>query len=308
MAEFNVTLGNYLATIPRATYTYIVGDTNVDLLEPNAVMEEYCAVLQSLSYLPVITVPTRVVGNSVTLLDHMWTNQLHEVVSGAIEVAITDHFPTFLSTFHNIDSSSMSIQKTFRDHSELSITNLKNEMELYLINSRELREQINNSELINQNFSDNLFRIYDKNCKLRSKCISRSSLLKPWINNEIKVLINQKHSLFRRYKRGEIEFRVYNNHKNYCVRALRRAKQNYFRFKFEASRGNIRESWRNIKYLTNTTKKITPLPKVNYNNRILHTPKSVVSAFSDHFATVAANLDEKIPTVNKSPIDYLGNP
>ena len=99
MAEYNVTLGNYLAaTIPRATYTYIVGDTNVDLLEPNAVMEEYCTVLQSLSYLSVITVPTRVVGNSVILLVHNWTNQLHEVVSGAIEVAIKDHFPTFLHT------------------------------------------------------------------------------------------------------------------------------------------------------------------------------------------------------------------
>ena len=79
----------------------------------------------------------------------MWTNQLHEVVSGAIEVAITDYYPTFLCTFHNIDSSSMPIQETFRVHSELSITNLKNEMKLYLINSSELREQNNNSELIN---------------------------------------------------------------------------------------------------------------------------------------------------------------
>ena len=180
----------------------------------------------------------------------------------------------YVSTFHNIDSSSMLIQKTFRDHSELFISNLKNEMQLYLVNSSELREENNTSELINQNFCDNLFRIHDKNCKLHSNCISRFSLLKAWINNEMKVLVNQKHSLFRRYKRGEIEFRVYNNHKNYCVRALRRAKQNYFRFKFEASINNIRESWRNIKYLTKTTKKIAPLPKLNYNNRILHTPKN----------------------------------
>ena len=75
--EFNIALGNIAASIPRSKLVYIVGDMNIDLLVPGDLMEEYCATLQSVSYLPGITEPTRVTTNSISLIDHIWTIQLH---------------------------------------------------------------------------------------------------------------------------------------------------------------------------------------------------------------------------------------
>ena len=70
----------------------------------------------------------------------------------------------------------------------------------------------------------------------------------------------------------------------------------------------MKETWCNIRYLMNTRKRGTNLQTLNFNNRILHTPESVVSAFGEYFSTVANKLDNDIPRINKSPLDYLRNP
>ena len=70
--------------------------------------------------------------------------------------------------------------------------------------------------------------------------------MKPWITDEMKRVINQKHFLFRRYKRGIITFEVYNNHKNLCSRMLRNCKADYFNYKFESCRGNIRNTRKKV--------------------------------------------------------------
>ena len=77
---------------------------NIDMFSPYGAMEEYYAIMQSASYLPVITEPTRVTDGTSSLLDHIWTTQLHEVVSGVIDISINDHYPTFLSTYFGISS------------------------------------------------------------------------------------------------------------------------------------------------------------------------------------------------------------
>ena len=58
----------------------------------------------------------------------------------------------------------------------------------------------------------------------------------------------------------------------------------------------------------NTNKKNAILPKLNYNNRVLNTPTSLVSAFNEYFSTVADELNNGISRVNKNPLDYLGDP
>ena len=77
--EFSVILGN-ISEMPGAALTYVVGDMNIDMLSSSGSVDEYCAILQSISFLPVITVPTRVADNTSTLIDYIWTNQLHEIV------------------------------------------------------------------------------------------------------------------------------------------------------------------------------------------------------------------------------------
>ena len=54
----------------------------------------------------------------------------------------------------------------------------------------------------------------------RSKIVSKEqrpyhkkTFVKPWITNEIKTLIKEKHALFKTYKCGGIDFETYNSQK-----------------------------------------------------------------------------------------------
>ena len=303
---FNNQIANIISAIPRSTLVYIIGDMNIDMLSPCEAMEEYCSIMQSASYLPVITEPTRVTNDTSTLLDHIWTTQLHEVVSGVIDISITDHFPTFLSTYLDISLANTPIRKIFRDHSDSAIINLKRDVIEFLQSFEDTNELDSNTRT--NSFHNNLYHLYDSNCKLLSKIISKNNYLKPWITHEIKDQINHKHSLFRQYKRGLISFQIYNSYKNICVKSLNKAKYNYFKLKFERCRGDIRASWRNVKYLINSNNKKKSLPIINHNGRVIHTPAGIASLFSDYFTNIASELDRDIPRHNGSLLDYMLNP
>ena len=60
-------------------------------------------------------------------------------------------------------------------------------------------------------------------------------------------------------------------------------------------------------YLVNSCE-TNRLPKINYMNQAFHTPVSVATAFNDHLATIADTLAGEIPVIDKSPLDYLGDP
>ena len=55
---------------------------------------EYVNLLTSKSFLPVITMPSRVNKQSATLIDHIWTNKICDSYkSGIILNSLSDHFP-----------------------------------------------------------------------------------------------------------------------------------------------------------------------------------------------------------------------
>ena len=100
---------------------------------------------------------------------------------------------------------------------------------------------------------------------------------------------------------------MYNIVKNSCVRYVNRTKQNYFKQKFEACRRNIKALWRILKYLMSSSIKKTDLPKLQYDDRVIHTPTGIALAFNDYFSTIASKLDREIPTINGSSFNYLEN-
>ena len=71
---------------------------NINLLKHSTHLEtgSYLETLLENSLLPLITLPTRIVHNSATLLDHISTNICDDNFdSGIIISDISDHFPIF---------------------------------------------------------------------------------------------------------------------------------------------------------------------------------------------------------------------
>ena len=74
----------------------ILSDFNVNMLnfETHGLTNDYINSLISKSFLPVITLPTRIKNQSATLIDHIWTNKRCNIYkSGIVINSLSDHFP-----------------------------------------------------------------------------------------------------------------------------------------------------------------------------------------------------------------------
>ena len=120
---FNVHIGQLLASFHRSP-VYVVGDLNIDIMREDVNCKDSFEGMRSQSYVPLITIPTRATENSAALLDHIWTNQLHDVNSGVLRINTTDHFPILTSTIYQCNFNNSTITKVFRDHSERALNNL----------------------------------------------------------------------------------------------------------------------------------------------------------------------------------------
>ena len=77
--------------------TFIAGDFNFNLLNTTNT-ESLCFFESMMSYhlLPTITIPTKINPKKSTIIDNIFTNQIHpDMTSGNFKLAISDHLPSF---------------------------------------------------------------------------------------------------------------------------------------------------------------------------------------------------------------------
>ena len=100
------------------------GDANIDLLNDDRMNGRYIDLFQSFSFIPYITMPTRVTHNSCTLIDHLWCNVVSNAKAGIIRTDITDHYTIFLCLFDRKSDNSL-VRREFRDFSGDCLADLK---------------------------------------------------------------------------------------------------------------------------------------------------------------------------------------
>ena len=118
--EFTQILSNILKNdIFKKNKTILTGDFNINLLEHSTHREtqDYLTKMQSINYLPLISRPTRfpegAQNGQPSLLDHIYTNFIHQSISGIIHYKITDHLPIFIN-ISLAESTSQTKQIKFR--------------------------------------------------------------------------------------------------------------------------------------------------------------------------------------------------
>ena len=96
-----------LSSLSRlAKYVYILGDFNINLFKYNTnnATETFVNYIYYNSYIPLINRPSRVTETTATLIDNIITNCLDgdNCVSGIILAEMSDHFPIFYITCHQM--------------------------------------------------------------------------------------------------------------------------------------------------------------------------------------------------------------
>ena len=103
-----------------------MGDFNIDLLSENNNRETFFHSTYSNECYPHINKPTRIVNNSATLIDNIFSNVFDKYVgSGLLYSDISDYLPIFVITHNNISMKSHTRSTTYRKETPQNIESFK---------------------------------------------------------------------------------------------------------------------------------------------------------------------------------------
>ena len=155
--EFTITFNEILSSTSQSDHVFIVGDLTINLLDPIAIENDFVNNCHSLIRL--INKPTRNANNNLSILDHIWTNQLCDTFNCIFLLDVTNHYPIF--TIAPINCPHKRIRVKIRDHSGHKI-----EVEHYLYNHVQINQDVSYNT---NNFCNNLFVIYSNCCPIKEK-------------------------------------------------------------------------------------------------------------------------------------------
>ena len=301
--------------------TFIAGDFNFDLLNTsNNETLNFFETMMSSFLLPVITIPTKINKQRHTVIDNIFTNQIHpEMKSGNITLAISDHLPSFLIVPNDNQNHIPKKQNLYtRKTKNFDKTNfILDYLEIDWDNILKLdNNDVNTSISI---FLEKITELLDKYMPLRK--ITQSEFkrrFKPWISDEILSKINLKNKTFKKYMnckgeqqiRKERLFAEYKILKNEITTLTRRNKKDYYDQYFSENKKNLQKTWDGIKEIINIKSKNYRQPTcITDNNKSVTDPKDISDSFNKYYTTIADDiLAKRKYGGNKSHKDYLHNP
>ena len=163
-----------------------------------------------------------------------------------------------------------------------------------------------------ETFFNKALEIVDKHIPIKQ--VSKRKLKiksKPWITPAIKVSIQVKNRLFKKFVKTKstyyhLKFKFYRNKINHLIRI---SKKQYYNNFFKKNATSSKQVWRGIKEIINVKSQASLIPtKIIDNDCEVIDPKQIANAFNKYFANVGNHLASTIPCVNKSPIEYLPAP
>jgi len=210
------------------------GDANIDLLSINDRLTNYYMDLMcSFSFIPCISLPSRVTNSTSRIIDHFWSNITSNIKSGVLKTDITDHYTIFLCILDRRTDSPL-IRREFRDCSIDNLDRLHMKLNDMLGGFSAYDELDVN--LRTRIFLGIFWNAFNECCPIKTKFVSRTRLTKPWFDGDLRQLCcDMKHALFKLYKDEEVPFATYNRFKNKFTSILKRTRNNYFRTQFPIS-------------------------------------------------------------------------
>lgn len=268
---------------------YITGDFNIDLLKAESYRpaSDLISLFHSFFFFCTITRPTRIINNSATLIDHIWSNDLpNNHINGIVFSHISDHFPIFSSFKTNVKppESNNTVVKTYRIYNEANINKFKDE-----INSTNWTFIYDNNDVTTcfALLHTKLLDILNKCFPLKTKFVKEQHQGKPYITTEIKELIKERNKMQRKYVKKPLTYgETYRTLRNRVSLLIKNAKIDYYKSKLNDANGNNKKVWSVINQVMKRNRKQA---KSNPNTNI---PDS--SSFNTYFVNVGKSLSDNI--------------
>ena len=309
-AEFSEILSQTLSELgSKYDSVYILGDFNLDVLkiDQNRFVSEYVDTLFAYGFLQIITKPTRISGNSATLIDHIITNSTsRNFDSFILNFRVSDHLPILHKL--NLKKNKTKQQKLeTRNFSSSNINKFKNAIQNF--NWNHVISENNCPQtaysLFNNTFNnlvDTYFPITVVNFN------SNVHRIEPWMTTGILTSRRKKNLLCKQLVKKPTtllrdKFKIFRNIYNNVVRT---AKKTYLHSQIENNVNNLRKTWQ---ILYNAIRK-SKTKKENcisllINGVNINDPTLMADGLNKFFTNAASEVVSKINPSNKSPTEHI---
>lgn len=294
-------------TLEDTGYEYILlGDLNCDMLQsPKKWQAERLSdIINDFNCQQIIKNPTRVTELSQTLIDVIITNDCSKIQeSGIVQVTISDHYMVYCIRGRQKEKPQKHKFKYFRNWKKVNWDVIKHEL-----------NELNWESILQctdcQISCDNLYHIItgkiDKHAPPK-KCRIKN-YTSPWITTEILSLIRErdKQKLKAKSSCSKKDWSEYRSLRNKTTSTIRRRKREFIASCINKNNGDRDAMWASLKHLlpNKITHSLINAVKLGDGHYVTN-PKEIVNAFNAHFVNVGKNVQNEIPYVEKSALDFL---
>ncbi len=287
--------------------SYIFLDANIDLLNLNSNNQsnDYAETILSNGFVQTITKATRIQGQSISLIDHILTNDISTSPnSGVLLSDMSDHFITFTELQKTNNQKKQRTTKR-RIFSEENITKFKNSL-------RNLRwANVVGENDVNDSFSNfwNEFNMlyeicfplcsfkFNKNTHKKNNFMTPGLLVSRLTKNKLFKL-----SIASPSPANVNKYKVYRNVYNRLVRAM---KQLYYEKTLEKNRKNPRKTWETLKELTTGNKNTNTINRLLINGIYVDNHQEIANEFNNFFTKIGQEISDSVKPTKVTAESFL---
>jgi len=318
--EFTIFLTNVQERYQRA---YICGDININLLKinENNHYNTFYENVTSHSFIPQITLPTRLSDTCDTLIDNIFTNNfLKPHKNYILSRIISDHQMTCcILPNNNISKKRQNNVIEVENVNEHNLSNLKDEIiEKNIYNRLDHNIQADpneNYEILLKILTEAKIKHIPKKNRRFNK---RKDKKEKWMTDELLTQINKKNDMYVDWKTNSRSIDIYNNKKiNFKTyerivdRNIIETKKLYYHNTFQNIKNSMKKTWKTINETLGKGHNKRELPaSVLHMGIQINDPVEIANVFNDYFANIGTNLNTSMHNDHENNMfkQYLQTP
>ena len=290
----------------------VAGDFNLDLIKygNHTATSDFLSIMLSHSLFPTVNKPTRVTGQTATLIDNIFVNCFKNSVKSAIIYSdISDHFPIAIQIEKSVRKVNLNVNYKKRIFDSFSIKQFRDELQTMPWD--EVYNCVNNADDTSgayECFHGIFHSIFIKHFpEITRRGNNKMTPRHEWMTKGLMRSCLRKSKLYKSYrKKGTADSkRKYIAYRNRLKIILHKAENKFYFEKCKQMHGNIKQTWKLLNNILNKNKIIVPMDSFIINGIKTSNAHEIVSKFNEYFTNIGTSLAARIPTSSRSFSSYM---
>jgi hypothetical protein len=320
LALFNSTMLTLLGLLEtggsKSMTVLMAGDFNIDLIKTSShgPSDEFANNLYMHSYLPAISVPTRITQLSATLIDNIFVRTLkvtNLTKSAAIYSDISDHLPIIAQLITS--RTTRCDKKAIPEHRVFNHDSIAN-FNTYLLNPQlwisiyDVLDGGGDTSIAMSTFQDiyrSAFEIMFPNKPIRASC--KLTPRQNWMTKGLVTSCLKKAALYKKYRLSrQLTDKInYQNFDRKLKKLIKIAEKNYYTEKFNNISGNSRKTWNLLNTVINKPTTFHTQFSFMIDGALSTDPSTIVDKLNEYFVNIGAVLSKSIKHASTPFDSYL---